>query len=114
MGDYEMLMVVIATIGLAMAACKDEVSKGVFPAVQGMAEFLFLMSPYLKSPHFQVCARLEPKLPLEGLVVLHEIMRVLRLGLVSVSVYTHRSRGHAYHYGRSIGAVVGNPLEIDY
>ena len=57
MGDYEMLMVVIATIGLAMAACKGEVSKGVFPAVQGMAEFLFLMSLYLKSPHFQVCAR---------------------------------------------------------
>lgn len=58
MGDYEMLMVVIATIiGLAMAARKGEVSKGVFPAVQGMAEFLFLVSLYLKSPHFQVCAR---------------------------------------------------------
>ena len=56
MGDYEMLMVVIATIGLVIAARKGKVSKGVFPAVQGMAK-IFLMSLYLKSSHFQVCAR---------------------------------------------------------
>lgn len=56
MGDYEMLMVVITTIGLAMAACKGEVSKGVVPAVQGMAK-IFLMSLYLKSSHCLACAR---------------------------------------------------------
>ncbi len=57
MSDYEMLMVVIAIIGLVIAARKGKVSKGVFPAVQGISKILFLMSLYLKSSHFRVHAR---------------------------------------------------------